>query len=40
VSDISQDWLYKDEFDLVVSFNALHWIPQQGEALRAITCWR
>jgi trans-aconitate 2-methyltransferase len=27
---------YKDEFDLVVSFNALHWIPQQEEALRAI----
>ena len=27
---------YKDEFDLVVSFNALHWIPQQDEALRAI----
>jgi trans-aconitate 2-methyltransferase len=27
---------FHDEFDLVVSFNALHWIPQQGEALRAI----
>ena len=27
---------YRDEFDLVVSFNALHWIPQQDEALRAI----
>jgi trans-aconitate 2-methyltransferase len=27
---------YKDEFDLVVSFNALHWVPQQDVALRAI----
>ncbi|HXP11963.1 MAG TPA: class I SAM-dependent methyltransferase, partial [Acidobacteriaceae bacterium] len=27
---------YKDEFDLVVSFNALHWIPQQNQALRSI----
>jgi trans-aconitate 2-methyltransferase len=27
---------FKDEFDLVVSFNALHWIPQQDVALRAI----
>jgi trans-aconitate 2-methyltransferase len=26
-----------DEFDLVVSFNALHWIPQQDVALRAIS---
>ncbi len=25
-----------DEFDLVVSFNALHWIPDQDIALRAI----
>lgn len=24
------------EFDLVVSFNALHWVPEQGAALRAI----
>jgi len=24
------------EFDLVVSFNALHWIPEQAEALRGI----
>jgi trans-aconitate 2-methyltransferase len=27
---------FHDEFDLVVSFNALHWIPEQGEALRSI----
>jgi trans-aconitate 2-methyltransferase len=27
---------FQDEFDLVVSFNALHWIPEQGEALRSI----
>jgi trans-aconitate 2-methyltransferase len=27
---------FHGEFDLVVSFNALHWIPDQGEALRAI----
>jgi trans-aconitate methyltransferase len=27
---------YQDEFDLVVSFNALHWIPQQDLALRSI----
>lgn len=27
---------FRDEFDLVVSFNALHWIPQQEVALRAI----
>ena len=25
-----------EEFDLVVSFNALHWIPEQSVALRAI----
>jgi trans-aconitate 2-methyltransferase len=24
------------EFDLVVSFNALHWVPQQDQALRSI----
>src|SRR5256885_15905652 len=35
VSDI-RDIHFKDEFDLVLSFNALHWIPEQGEALRAI----
>jgi trans-aconitate 2-methyltransferase len=28
--------MFRDEFDLVVSFNALHWIPEQGEALRSI----
>ena len=27
---------FQEEFDLVVSFNALHWVPQQEEALRSI----
>lgn len=27
---------FKDEFDLVVSFNALHWIPEQQAALSSI----
>jgi trans-aconitate 2-methyltransferase len=27
---------FQEEFDLVVSFNALHWIPEQEEALRSI----
>src|ERR1700742_1106606 len=27
---------FRGEFDLVVSFNALHWVPQQDEALRCI----
>jgi len=27
---------YQHEFDLVVSFNALHWIPEQDRALRSI----
>jgi trans-aconitate 2-methyltransferase len=27
---------FRDEFDLVVSFNALHWVPEQGEALGSI----
>lgn len=27
---------FREEFDLVVSFNALHWIPDQDAALRAI----
>ena len=27
---------YKNQFDLVISFNALHWVPQQQEALRSI----
>ncbi len=27
---------FRGKFDLVVSFNALHWIPQQGQALRSI----
>ncbi|HYB43069.1 MAG TPA: methyltransferase domain-containing protein [Candidatus Methylomirabilis sp.] len=27
---------YRDQFDLVVSFNALHWVPEQAAALRAI----
>jgi trans-aconitate 2-methyltransferase len=27
---------YRDEFDLVVSFNALHWVAEQSTALRCI----
>ncbi len=27
---------FKNEFDLIVSFNALHWIPEQETALRCI----
>jgi trans-aconitate 2-methyltransferase len=27
---------FHEEFDLLVSFNALHWIPEQSEALRSI----
>jgi trans-aconitate 2-methyltransferase len=27
---------YRNEFDLAVSFNALHWVPEQGEALASI----
>jgi trans-aconitate 2-methyltransferase len=27
---------YRSEFDLVVSFNALHWVPEQALALRSI----
>ncbi len=27
---------FQREFDLVVSFNALHWIPEQGQALASI----
>jgi trans-aconitate 2-methyltransferase len=27
---------FQDEFDLVVSFNALHWVPEQDAALRSI----
>lgn len=27
---------YENQFDLVVSFNALHWVPEQGAALRSI----
>lgn len=27
---------FREEFDLVVSFNALHWIPDQEHALRSI----
>jgi trans-aconitate 2-methyltransferase len=27
---------FRDEFDLVTSFNALHWIPEQAEPLRSI----
>jgi trans-aconitate 2-methyltransferase len=24
---------YRNEFDLIISFNALHWVPEQGQAL-------
>ncbi len=27
---------YSHAFDLVISFNALHWVPEQGEALLSI----
>lgn len=27
---------YREEFDLAVSFNALHWIPEQDQALQSI----
>lgn len=27
---------YREEFDLVVSFNALHWVPEGEDALRAM----
>ena len=27
---------FLEEFDLAVSFNALHWVPEQGQALRSI----
>jgi trans-aconitate 2-methyltransferase len=27
---------FREEFDLVVSFNALHWLPEQDAALRSI----
>jgi trans-aconitate 2-methyltransferase len=27
---------YRDEFDLLVSFNALHWVPEQDAALASI----
>jgi trans-aconitate 2-methyltransferase len=27
---------FHDEFDLVVSFNALHWVPEQDTALRSV----
>lgn len=27
---------YRSEFDVVVSFNALHWVPEQDQALRSI----
>jgi trans-aconitate 2-methyltransferase len=31
-----RDLDFQDEFDLIVSFNALHWIPDQEHALRRI----
>lgn len=27
---------FREEFDLIVSFNALHWVPEQDKALRSI----
>ena len=30
------DLLFRAEFDLIVSFNALHWLPQQDAPLRCI----
>src|ERR1700730_3809121 len=27
---------FREEFDLVISFNALHWLPEQDAALRSI----
>ena len=27
---------FREEFDLIVSFNALHWVPEQDAALRSI----
>ena len=27
---------FREEFDLIVSFNALHWVTEQGEALRSL----
>ena len=35
VSDARQ-LQYRNQFDLVVSFNALHWVPDQAAALRSI----
>ena len=35
ISDI-RHLIFREEFDLVVSFNALHWIPDQDNALRSI----
>lgn len=34
----ARDLRFENEFDLVVSFNALHWIPEQDKALRSIRC--
>ena len=28
---------YREEFDRVISFNALHWVPEQGAALRSMS---
>jgi trans-aconitate methyltransferase len=35
VADVRQ-LKYRREFDRVVSFNALHWVPEQGMALRSL----
>ncbi len=35
VADV-RSMTYRNQFDLVISFNALHWVPEQEKALRAI----
>jgi trans-aconitate methyltransferase len=35
VADV-RSLLYRNQFDLIVSFNALHWVPEQGKALTSI----
>ena len=32
----ARELAFREQFDLVVSFNALHWIPEQDRALRSI----
>ena len=35
VADV-RNLTYEHQFDLIVSFNALHWVPQQQEALKSM----